>query len=55
MSEYFITRKYDCKPKVKQVYETKALTIENLDINYRNRNIYILSYGQTAIKAFGKS
>jgi hypothetical protein len=29
-------------------------TVENLDRNYKNRNIYILSDSQAAIKALGK-
>ena len=32
-------------------YAIKACTVENLDRNYKNRNIYILSDGQVAIKA----
>jgi ribonuclease HI len=36
------------------VYAIKACTIENLDRNYKNRNIYILSDSQAAIKALGK-
>jgi putative NADH-flavin reductase len=35
-------------------YTIKACTVENLDINYENRNSYILSDSQAAIKAFGK-
>jgi ribonuclease HI len=34
-----------------EVYAIKACTIENLDINYKNRNMYILSGSQLAIKA----
>jgi ribonuclease HI len=37
-----------------EVYAIKACAVENLDRNYRNRNIYILSYSQAAIKALGK-
>jgi hypothetical protein len=55
MSEYFITRKYDCKLKGKQKYDIKALAVENLDINYRNGSIYFLSFGQAAIIALGNS
>jgi ribonuclease HI len=33
------------------VYAIKACVVENLDRNYRNRNIYILSDSQAAIKA----
>jgi dihydrofolate reductase len=36
------------------VYAIKPCTVENLDRNYKNRNIYILSDTQTAIKALGK-
>jgi hypothetical protein len=34
-----------------EVYTIMACTLENLDRNYRNRNIYILSDSQAAIKA----
>jgi hypothetical protein len=34
-----------------QVYAIKAGTVENLDTNYKYRNIYILSESQAAIKA----
>jgi hypothetical protein len=37
-----------------EVYAIKAYTIENLDRNYKNRNIYILSDSQAAIKALYK-
>jgi hypothetical protein len=37
-----------------EVYAIKACAVENLDRNYRNRNIYILSDSQAAIKALGK-
>jgi long-subunit fatty acid transport protein len=37
-----------------EVYAMKACTIENLDRNYKNRNIYILSNNQAAIKALDK-
>jgi hypothetical protein len=37
-----------------EVYAIKACTIENLDRNYKNRNIYILSESQAAIKPTGK-
>jgi ribonuclease HI len=37
-----------------EVYAIKACTAENLDKNYKNRNIYILSNSQAAIKALGK-
>jgi hypothetical protein len=33
-----------------EVYAIKACTVENLDRNYRNKNIYILSDSQAAIK-----
>jgi predicted transcriptional regulator len=36
------------------VYAIKACTVENLDRNYKNRNICILSDSQAAINAFGK-
>jgi hypothetical protein len=36
------------------VYATKACTVENLDRNHKNRNIYILSDSQAAIKPLGK-
>jgi hypothetical protein len=35
------------------VYAFKACAVENLDRNYKNRNIYILSDSQAAIKAPG--
>jgi hypothetical protein len=34
-----------------KVYVIIACAVENLDRNYRNRNIYILSDSQAAIKA----
>jgi hypothetical protein len=34
-----------------EVYAIMACTAENLDRNYKNRNIYILSDSQAAIKA----
>jgi hypothetical protein len=34
-----------------EVYAIKACAVENLDRNYKNRNIYILSDSQAAIKA----
>jgi ribonuclease HI len=37
-----------------EVYAIKACTGENLDRNYRNRNIYILSDSRAAINALGK-
>jgi hypothetical protein len=37
-----------------EVYATKASIMENLDRNYRNRNIYILSDSQAALKALDK-
>jgi hypothetical protein len=37
-----------------EVYTIKAGTVENLDRNYKNRNIYILSDSKAAIKALGK-
>jgi hypothetical protein len=37
-----------------EVYAIKACTVENLDRNYKNGNIYILSDSQAAIKALGK-
>jgi ribonuclease HI len=37
-----------------EVYAIKACLDKNLDRGYRNRNIYILSDSQTAIKALGK-
>jgi ribonuclease HI len=37
-----------------EVYAIKACAVENLDRNYRNRNIYILSDSQAAIKALSK-
>jgi ribonuclease HI len=37
-----------------EVYAIKACAVENLDRNYRNRNIYILSDSQAVFKALGK-
>jgi hypothetical protein len=37
-----------------EVYAIKACTVENLDRNSKNRNIYLLSDSQAAIKALGK-
>jgi hypothetical protein len=37
-----------------EVYAIKACTVENLDRNYENRNIYILSDCQAAINALDK-
>jgi ribonuclease HI len=37
-----------------EVYAIKTCAVENLDRNYRNGNIYILSDSQAAIKALGK-
>jgi ribonuclease HI len=37
-----------------EVYAIKACVKENLDRNYRNRNIYILSDSQVALKALDK-
>jgi ribonuclease HI len=37
-----------------EVYAIKACAAENLDRNYKNWNIYILSDSQAAIKALGK-
>jgi rRNA-processing protein FCF1 len=37
-----------------EVYAIKACVKENLDRNYRNRNIYILSDSQAALKALDK-
>jgi ribonuclease HI len=37
-----------------EVYATKACAVENIDKNYRNTNIYILSDSQAAIKALAK-
>ena len=37
-----------------EVYAIKACIMENLDRNYRNRNIYILSDSQAALKALDK-
>jgi ribonuclease HI len=37
-----------------EVYAIKACAVENLDRNYRNRNICIPSDSQAAIKALGK-
>jgi ribonuclease HI len=37
-----------------EVYAIKTCAVENLDRNYKNRNIYILSDSQAAIKALGK-
>jgi hypothetical protein len=36
------------------VYAINACAVENLDKNFKNRNIYILSDSQAAIKALGK-
>jgi ribonuclease HI len=37
-----------------EVYAIKVCAVENLDRNYENRNIYILSDSQAAIKALDK-
>jgi hypothetical protein len=37
-----------------EVYAIRACTDENIDRKYKNRNIYILSDSQAAIKALGK-
>jgi hypothetical protein len=37
-----------------EVYAIKACAVENLDRNYKNRNICILSDSQAAIEALGK-
>jgi hypothetical protein len=37
-----------------EVNAIKACAVENLDRNYKNRNIYILSESQAANKALGK-
>jgi hypothetical protein len=37
-----------------EVYIIKACAVKNLDRDYKNRNIYILSDSQAAIKALGK-
>jgi hypothetical protein len=37
-----------------KVYAIKACAVENLDRDYKNRNIYILSDIQAAIKVLGK-
>jgi hypothetical protein len=37
-----------------EVYAIKECAVENLDTDYRNRNIYILSDSQAAIKALSK-
>jgi ribonuclease HI len=37
-----------------EVYAIKACTVENLNRNYKNRNICILSDSQAAIEALGK-
>jgi hypothetical protein len=37
-----------------EVYAVKPCAVENLDRNYKNRNSYILSDSQAAIKALGK-
>jgi hypothetical protein len=37
------------------VYTIKACAVENLERNCKNRNIYILSDSQAAIKALGKN
>jgi hypothetical protein len=36
------------------VYAIKSCAVENLDRNYKNRNVYILSDSQAAIKALDK-
>jgi hypothetical protein len=36
-----------------EVYAIKACAVQNLDRNYKNWNIYILSDSQAAIKALG--
>jgi hypothetical protein len=36
------------------VYAIKGCAVENLDGNYKNRNIYIPSDNQATIKALGK-
>jgi hypothetical protein len=36
-----------------EVHAIKACAVENLDRNYKNRNIYSLSDGQAVIKALG--
>jgi hypothetical protein len=37
-----------------EVYAIKACTDENIDRNYKNKNIYILSDRQAAIEALDK-
>jgi hypothetical protein len=37
-----------------EVYAIKACAVENLDRNYKSRNIYILSDSHAAIKALDK-
>jgi hypothetical protein len=37
-----------------EVYAIKACAVDNLDRNYKNRNTYILSESQAAIKALDK-
>jgi ribonuclease HI len=37
-----------------EVYAIEVCAVENLDRNYKNRNIYILSDSQAAIKALDK-
>jgi ribonuclease HI len=37
-----------------EVYAIKACAVENLDRDYKNRNICILSHSQAAITALGK-
>jgi hypothetical protein len=37
-----------------EVYDIKACAVENLDRNYKNRNIYIVSHSQAATKALNK-
>jgi chromosome condensin MukBEF complex kleisin-like MukF subunit len=37
-----------------EVYAIKACAVENLDKDYKNRNICILSESQAAIKALGQ-
>jgi hypothetical protein len=49
----FILEKYTTVFQA-EVYAIKACAAENIDRNYKNRNIYILSDSQAAIKALGK-
>jgi hypothetical protein len=37
-----------------EVYAIKVCAVENLDMNYKNRNIYIVAISQAEIKAFDK-